>query len=142
MLLVQAAPSPPAEALPLARELAEAGTLATLLPMLIGKDLDDLAKERPGFTPEQQRQLRATGEAIAARRRGQVIDALATAYARRLSVADLRTLVAASRTPAARAKRAADVPVTMEAMATLGSIDLKKETAAQFCRDTRLFCDR
>lgn len=147
-LLVQAHPAvlagapPPSEAMRLARELAETGTRATLMPMLVADDLDALARERPALTPDQQTRLKAIGQAIARRRRHQILDAMAGVYARRLTVAELATLTATSRTAAARAKRAADVPATMAAMTSVGAVDLKRETAAEPCRETKLFCDR
>lgn len=140
LLLQAAAPTP--EALALARRLAETGALATMLPMMIDKDLADLAAERPSLTAAQRSALIATGRRLAGAQRDRLMAALADGYARRLSIADLRTLVATAETPAARRKREADLPVVAGAMQALGAFDLKKETAARFCRDTGALCDR
>lgn len=138
--LTAAAPSP--EAMRLARRVAQTGSLVSILPMIVEQDLTGLADERPQLTDTQRAALIATGRRIAAEDQERIVSALATGYARRLSMSDLATLAAAADTPAARAKRAADLPVTAEMMQTVGSLDLRKKTAARFCADTGVFCDR
>jgi len=144
-LLIQAAapaPVPAPEALAPARRLAETGTLATLMPMLIERDLGQLVAENPALTAAQRDALVATGRRIAAVQRERLIDTLARGYARRLSPADLATLAAAADSPAARRKRDADLPVIAETMQALGEIDFKGMTRAQFCKDTGALCPR
>lgn len=141
-LALQAASAPSPDALALAKRLAAGGTLANLLPEMVEKDLTELAAERPTLTEAQQDRIIATGKALAATHIKELIDRMARGYARRLSLADLKELVAAAESPAAQRKRAADIPVTSEAMAAMGSFDLKKETAAKMCAEAKLLCER
>jgi hypothetical protein len=50
LLMAQAAPSADNEAETLGRRLAEAGTLAALLPTLAAKDREELIAENPGLS--------------------------------------------------------------------------------------------
>ena len=143
-LLLQAAspvgPSP--EAVVLGRRLAESGPLAAIAPLLIARDASELADEDPTLTASERQQLLdlagAKGKAGLAR----LIAALADTYAKRLSIADLRILVAQNENPATVRWRAAEPAAFEEAMKALGPIDFKGETAADFCRATGKLCHR
>ncbi len=112
------AAAPSAEAMALGTRLARAGLLAAIAPALIERDISELAAE------------------------DRVIAALGREYAARLSVEDLRALVAFHESPAAGRLRAAEPQVLVAAMSQLGTIDVKKDIAAAFCRETRKLCDR
>lgn len=143
-LLLQAAASAaaPPEAIDLGRRLAASGTLASLLPLIVEKDLTDLAAEDPAMTVADREALFTLGRAQADAGRARLLDAMGAVYARELPVADLRHLVAAAEDPAAQRMRALQPRLMMETMATLGPIDLKKDVAAAFCRERGRLCDR
>ena len=138
--LQAASPAPEAEAL--GRRLARTGTMATLVPMLVEKDLAELAGEDASLTPAERAGLLAIGRAEGRRNLDRLIAALGHAYAKRLSIADLKLLVAQSEMPATARLRTAQPAVIAEAMGTVGAIDLKALTAAEFCRQTGKMCDR
>jgi hypothetical protein len=71
-----------------------------------------------------------------------IMKAIGSGYARHLSVEDLRVLVAHGESPAAARWRTAEPLVIAEAMGALGSMDLKKNVAAAFCRQAGKLCDR
>ncbi len=81
---------------------------------------------------------RAQGEAGLTK----LMTALGTEYAERLSLDDLQSLVAQAESPAARRRRAVEPAVMIEAMKALGTIDLKKNTAQEFCLQTGKLCQR
>ena len=127
------APSP--RALALGRELAESGTLASLLPLLIAKDTEELVGEYKDLTPAEAQRLRALAAEVAAKGSERLFAAQARAYAMRLSEADLEVLVAASRTPAQKRYRAALPGAIAATMAGVGELDLKKDIRAAWCRE-------
>lgn len=139
LLLVQAA-AVPAEAEELGLRLARTGTLVTLAPVLAQKDLAELIGEHPELSEGDKQQLRATGQKIAAADAERIARAMGHSYARRLSVAELRELVAASESAAGRHARAVLPQVLAETMQGLGAIDFKGETSAAFCHDTGKLC--
>ena len=143
-LLLQAAPpaAPAPEAVALGRRLAASGPLAAIAPMLIARDSSELAGEDPALSAAERQQLLdlagAKGKAAMAR----LIAALGDAYAKRLSIDDLRLLVAQNENPATLRWRAVEPAVIAETMKMVGSIDFKGETAAEFCRATGKLCHR
>jgi hypothetical protein len=135
-------PQPDAEAEALGKRLAAAGGLAALIPLVIEKDLADLAGEDPALTPDEKAQLLAIGRARGREGLGRLTDALGHGYATRLSPAELRALVATAESPAARQLRAVEPFVIVGALQALGGLDLKKETAEAFCKQTGKLCRR
>lgn len=134
------APSP--EALTLGKQLAGSGMLATIAPMLIEKDIAELAAEAPDLSADERARLTEIGRVEGKAGVERLTASLGAAYAKRLSVADMRALVAHNAGPAAQRWREAEMPAVMEAMQTLGAIDLKKTVAAEFCARTGKLCDR
>ncbi|GAA0727231.1 hypothetical protein [Sphingomonas japonica] len=141
-LFLQTAAAPSAEAEALGLRLAQAGTLASIAPMLIEKDLGELAAEDSSLTPAERDRLLEIGRTQGRAGYARVTAAIGHAYAKRLSVADLTLLVAHAEDPAARRFSAAVPGALAEAMQGIGTIDLKKDVAAAFCRDTGKLCDR
>ena len=137
--LLSANPGP--EALALGRQVAASGSLATLLPLVQAKETEELLAEDHALTPAQRTRVRA----IAARSYGAAIDRLnntiGKAYAERLSVDDMRALVAFNATPAAQRYRAAAPEAIVEAMQSLGNLDLKGDVRKQVCAEMRHLCD-
>ncbi|MFL9840090.1 hypothetical protein ABS767_03860 [Sphingomonas sp. ST-64] len=140
-IAMQAA-TPSAEALDLGRRLAAHGTLATLAPMLIEKDTAELASEAKTLSDSERDRLQALGREIGAKGTKRIVDAIGSAYAARLSIEDLRLLVAQAENPAAARRRAVEVPALVEAMAAVGELDFKKDLAAAFCKETGKLCTR
>lgn len=132
------APSP--RALALGRELAESGTLASLLPLLIAKDTEELVGEYEDLTAAEQQRLRAVAAEVAAKGTERLFAAQARAYAMRLSEADLAALVTASRTPAQQRYRAALPAAIAATMAGVGELDLKKDIRAAWCKESGKGC--
>jgi hypothetical protein len=142
MFAAQAAAPPPAEAELLGRRLAAKSGIATIAPLMIEKDVTELAGEAPDLSPTERARLLAIGRAEGKAGIDRLVAALGHAYAQRLSVADLRVLVAQSESPAATRWRGAEPAAIMATMRALGEIDLKKNVAAAFCRETGKLCDR
>lgn len=142
MLMVLAAllAQPSAEAVTLGREVAESGTLAALLPIIAQRDVEELIAAHPELSAAEQAQLRATADRVFAAGRDRLMAANGQAYAERLSVEQLRAIAAFNRTPAAAALREATPGAMLATMQAMGSIDLKRDIAEAFCRETRQLC--
>lgn len=138
--LLAAAPTTEAEALGL--RLARAGTLATLLPMTARSETEELVKAAPALTPAEQDRLRAIAAETARAGAERIATAMGHAYAERLTLPELRTLVAAAEAPAQRRFRAILPEVMAQAMTTAGGLDFKREVRAAFCRDTGKWCEQ
>jgi hypothetical protein len=130
------------EAQELGVRLARASGLAAVAPALVEKDLAELANQEPSLTPEERQRLMNLGRSEARSGLEKIMNAIGAGYARRLSVEDLRVLVAHGESPAAARWRTVEPIVIAEAMGALGSMDLKKTVAAAFCRDAGKLCDR
>jgi hypothetical protein len=132
--------TPGPRALALGRELAQSGTLASLLPLLIAKDTEDLVAEFPDLSTTETARLRAIAAEVAASGTERLFAAQARAYAMRLSEADLAVLAEAARSPAQARYRAA-LPFAIAAtMAGVGELDLKKDIRAAWCKETGKGC--
>lgn len=141
MLMAGATPvSPSAEAERLGLRLARTGTLATLAPLLAAKDGEELVAAHPELSDAEKTRLRAvvkrTTDAAIERLNG----AFGHAYAKRLSVAELRTLVAHAESSAAARWRTIMPAALTEAMGSAGTLDLKKDGTAAFCQETGKLC--
>jgi hypothetical protein len=143
LILAQAAASSiPPEAHDLGLRLARTSGLAAIAPALIEKDLAELAKEEPALTPAERQQLMTLGRAEARAGLEKIMQAIGSGYARHLSVEDLRILVAHGESPAADRWRKVEPVVVAGAVGALESMDLKKNVAAEFCREARKLCSR
>ena len=143
LILAQAAASAISpEAQDLGLRLARTSGLAAIAPALVEKDLQELANEDPSLSAEERQRLIDFGRAEARAGLEKIMKAIGSGYARHLSVADLRVLVAHGESPAAARWRTAEPIVIAEAMGALGSMDLKKNVAAAFCREIGKRCDR
>lgn len=138
LALAQAAPSPEAEAL--GRRLAETGTLAAILPMIVAQNREQLVAEHPDWSDADKAALRATADEVARAAIDRLMAATGHAYAARLSVADLRALVAFNESEAAQHWRAATPAAVMEAMARIGDLNFNAETMKAFCARTGKGC--
>jgi hypothetical protein len=135
LLLATAAPSPEAEVL--GRRLAETGTLAALLPLVVGKETEELVAAHPDLDPAA---LRATATETARAGIDKAMTASGKAYASTLSVDDLKALVAFNETAAARRYRTAQPQVIMATMRALTGFDFKKDVMTAYCAKTGKGC--
>ena len=133
---------PSAEAEALGRRLAATGSLETLLPVVTAKETEEIAAQHAELSEPERQLLRETGKEVAEAMRERLLDAVGHEYAAALSLADLRALVAAAETPAARRYRAAIPGVTMRALGRVGKVDFAGELAAAFCAKTGKLCRR
>jgi len=137
-----AGPVAGAEAERLGRELAAQGTLAALLPLIAAKETEELVAAHPDLNEPDKAALRETARATYAAGEARLMAATGHAYAQRLTVAELRRLVAFNRTPAARRYRAAMPEAIAATMQAIGPMDFKADTAAAFCRRTGKLCGK
>lgn len=138
LLLQAATPSPEAEAL--GRRLAENGTLAAMLPLVSAKETEELVTAQAELSAAEKDELRTTARAIAAKGIDTLLAAEGHAFAAALSLDDLRQLVAAAQSEAAKRQRAAMPRVIASTMQAAGSVDFKGETLAAFCAKTGKAC--
>ena len=103
---VSAAPNREAEALGI--RLARTSGIATIAPMMVQKDLAELANEDPSLSSVQRERLRQIGNAEGRAGIELVVAALGASYAKRLSLRDLRALVKQNESPEAGRRRAAE----------------------------------
>lgn len=146
MLMVLAAVTmqvaqPSAEAIALGRQVAENGTLGSLLPVLAQRDIEELISTNPSLTAPQQAQLRSTGMRIAQAGIDRLLIANGRALAERLTIDQLREIVAFDSRPAAAALRAATPAAVVATMQTIGELDLKRDIRAAFCRESGQLCE-
>lgn len=135
------APEPSPEAIALGRQVAENGALGSLLPVIAQRDIEELIASDPGLTAEQQAQLRATGARIFAAGLDRLMTANGRAIAERLTVQQLREIVAFNRSPAAVALREATPAAILGTMQAVGNVDLKRDIREAFCRESGRLCE-
>jgi hypothetical protein len=140
MALMMAAAEPSPEALALGREAAQAGMLATLLPILEAETTEKLVAEFPELSDADRQKLRDTAHRTYVEGRARLLEADGRAYAEQLSVEDLRTIVAFFRTDAAKHYRDAMPRIAASTMATVGPMDFKKDVIAAYCKETGKLC--
>lgn len=140
LALALAMATPSAEAQRLGRELAEAGTLAALLPLIQEKETEEIVSAHPELSDSDKAALRATAKRVYDLGRERLLSATGRAYAERLSIADLKRLVAFNRTGAARRYRQATPAVIAATMQSVGTMDFKKDVRAAFCTETGKLC--
>jgi hypothetical protein len=140
LALALATPDPDAEALALGRRLAETGTLAALLPAVTAKETEELVAEHSDWSDADKAVLRRMAGEVSADGLGRLMAATGRAYATRLSIEDLRVLVAFNEGDAAKHWRDATPGAVMEAMAKVGELDFKANTRKAFCARTGKGC--
>ena len=142
MAMMLAGAEPTVEAMALGRELAGQGTLTGLLTLLESKETDDLVKEHPGLNANEQAALRASAHRTFLTGFGKIMDATGKGYAERLSVEELRALVAFNRSAAAAHYRTISPAVIAKTMETLGPMDFKADVVANYCKESGKLCAR
>jgi len=140
LFLALLAAQPSAEALKLGREIAESGTLASMLPLIKQDEVGKLLKEHPELSAAEQAQLKQTADRVFTAGAHKLFAATARGYAERLSVEDLRVAAAYYRSPAAKRMQAALPQVIAGAMSAMQGMDFKKDLTAAYCKDTGKLC--
>lgn len=135
-----AAPAPSAEAEALGRQVAQSGTLATLLPLMTAKDTEALIAEHPELDAAAKARLRAAAAETARGASDRLMTTIGHQYALSLSVADMRALVAFNRSPPAKAWRAAEPATIIATMKALDGYDYKGEAWKAYCRSPGVRC--
>ena len=135
-----AAAAPTVEAEQLGRQLAESGTLAAMLPLIQAKETEELLGQSE-LTDAEKAALRVTAKRVFEGGRERLMAATGKAYAERLSVKDLRRLVAFERSDAAKRYRGAMPGAISAAMQAVGQMDFKKDVRAAFCKESGKLCD-
>ncbi len=133
-------PPPTAEAIALGKQLASIGTLATLAPMKMSAEIEEIIAANPDLTDADKAAFRKSAKTTSNRLQAKVIEAEGTAYAQSLSLVDLRTLVAFSATGAAKRQRAAMPVIVLQTVRGIGTVDFKAEAARDFCTVSGKLC--
>ena len=141
-LLLAAAAQPSAEALRLGWQLAETGTLATVLPLVQHKETEELVAAHPELSAAGKDLLRSTAQAVYRQGRDRLMQAEAVSYARTLSISDLRSAVAFQNGPSGKRYRAAIPQVIGDTMRQLGRMDFKGDVLAAYCKETGKLCGK
>ncbi len=134
------APDPTPEALALGRRLAETGTLASLVPVMIAKDTAELESQYPDLTDAERAVFRAIAAEQAKAGTDRLMEATGMAYAETLSIEDLRSLVAFNEGDIAKRWRAATPGAIIAAMGAIGPSNFKDDTRKAFCAKTGKGC--
>jgi hypothetical protein len=142
LFLAATAAQPSPEALRLGRELAESGTLATVLPLMAKKETEELVAAHPELSAVEAATLRATANRVFTAGRERLMDSEARALAERLTLADLRAIAAFQRSSAAQHYRAATPEVIATMMESIGTMDFKGDVVKSYCRQTGKLCAR
>ena len=140
--LLAAAAQPSAEALRLGRQLADTGTLATVLPLVQHKETEELVAAHPELSAAGKDLLRSTAQAVYRQGRDRLMQAEAESYARTLSISDLRSAVAFQNSPSGKRYRAAIPQVIADTMRQLGRMDFKGDVLAAYCKETGKLCGK
>src|SRR5438105_5383836 len=119
LAFVVGATTPSAESERLGRQLAQHGMLASMLPLMKAKETDELVAEDPKLTPAEQAKLRATADVVFNAGYERLMKATGEAYARQLSVSDLRELTRFYSSPVASRYQSVTPAVIVATMQSL-----------------------
>lgn len=133
-------PNPGEEAITLGRRLAATGTLANLLPLVAQRETEEMIARNPDFTDAERATLRQVARETMQSGMARITDSMGRALAGQLQVADLRLLVAAAETDAARRERAALPAILTATMQTIGQMDFGRDVRAAMCQRTQRMC--
>jgi hypothetical protein len=142
LFLAAAAAQPSAAALALGRQVAEMGTLATILPLEQQKETEELIAAHPELSPNEKARLRATAKGVFESGRERLMQAEGHAYAQRLSVEDLRSVIAFERSQPGKRYRASMPQVIMDTMRVMGTMDFKGDVLRAYCKETGKLCGK
>jgi hypothetical protein len=142
LALLAGARDPSIERQRLGRQLAEHGTLASLLPLMKVKETEELIAEDSKLTPTDQVKLRATADRVFKAGYERLMNATGDAYARQLSLADLKALTSFYSSPVASRYQSIMPNVIVATMQSVGQMDFKKDVRTAFCAETQRLCSQ
>jgi hypothetical protein len=128
--------------LALGRQVAEAGTMASFIELVQAKETDELVEAHGELSDADKAKLRATAHNVYVAGRERLMQASARAYAERLSVADLRDIVAFQKSRAGQAYHGAIPAVIAATVQSVGEIDFKGDVLAAYCKETGKLCGK
>jgi hypothetical protein len=140
LFLAAAAATPSPEALRLGREIAEHGTLATLLPLMQQKETEELVAGHRELSAADQSKLRATAARVYEVGRDKLLQAEGRAWAEQLTLSQMRTVLAYQNSAAGKRYRAATPAVIAATMKSIGQMDFKGDVLATYCKETGKLC--
>jgi hypothetical protein len=136
------AAAPTAEAERLGIEVAKVGTLATLLPIVAAKEVDELVAAHVELNDMERAELRGIATRVANETSERLLKLTGHGYATRLSEDQMRAILAFNASPAGKAYRASVPPVIIETLQGAGKVDFKKDAIAAFCGKTGKACPK
>ena len=139
-LAAVAAAQPSPAAMRWARAVAESGTLATLLPLIQQKEVEELVAAHPELLPKEKEALRATALRVYQAGRERLIAGETAALARQLSLEDLREIAKFNSSEAAARYRVALPKVIAGTMQAMAGMDYKRDVLTAYCKDTGKLC--
>jgi hypothetical protein len=140
--LAAAAAAPPAEAISLARQIAEHGTLASVLPLIQQKETEELVAAHPELSGADKTKLRSTAQTVYQNGRARLMEAEGQAWAAQLSLSELRGVAAFQKSDAGKHYRDAAPAVMMATMKSIGEIDFKGDVLSAYCKETGKLCGK
>jgi hypothetical protein len=140
--LAGAAAQPSPEALRLGRQIANAGTLATVLPVMQKKETEEILAAHTELSAAEKAQLRATSQRTYEAGLDRILRTEGAAYAHQLSLTDLRAIVAFQQGAVGKHYRAAVPEVIKATMQQIGTMDFKSDVIAAYCKETGKLCGK
>lgn len=133
LALASASSPAAAEGEALGIRLARTGTLATLLPIMVAKETEELVAGQKTLSDTDKAQLRVVAADQAKKEIERVMAVEGHAYAQNLSLTDLQAVVGFNETPVAARFRAVQPNVIAATMKGLAGFDFKKVVLAAYC---------
>lgn len=141
LLALAMAAAPATEAERLGVRLARTGMLDAVAALATAKETEEVIRDHPKLTPDQQAKLRAMGKTISDAQRERLALEMGKRYAQALSADELRSLVAFEEGPLAKRYRAAVPAVLAGTMQAVGNIDFKGDLTRSFCSEEAAACE-
>jgi hypothetical protein len=131
---------PSAEALSLGRSIAANGTLGVILPMMMAKENEELIAAHPELSAAERDALKAAAEDVYRTGYAQILGVEGQAWAERLSIEELRSVVAFHASTTGRKYRAVQPDVIAATVKALGEVHYKDDVLAVYCKKTGKLC--
>lgn len=128
------------EEIDLGTRLARSGNIASIIPVIELRQTEELIKTMPHLTRAERDQFRETAHLVAEKGTDFLFRAEGRAYAERLSLADLKALIAFEESELAKRKRAAEPAVTAATMQAMRGFNFKQEVMKAFCAKAKKAC--
>ena len=104
------------------------------------KETDELVEAHPELGDADKVKLRAVAKTVYRSGRERLMQASAHAYAERLSVADMRDVVAFQKSRAGQTYRGAIPAVIAATVQSVGEMDFKGDVTKAYCKETGKLC--